>query len=174
MQYVVDGAARMQRMIDEMMALSRFQGSRVEWSEFALADALDEARKNLEVSIAETGATVRGDDLPTVSGDAGLVARLLQNLIDNAIKNARPGVPPVVVADNGCGMGEAYLDRIFRPFYRGAGEKPPEDDGIGVGLSICRRIVRAHGGEITVDSTLGEGTTFRFTLPPEPIGGEYT
>jgi len=80
----------------------------------------------------------------------------------------------VVVADNGCGMGEAYLDRIFRPFYRGAGEKPPEDDGIGVGLSICRRIVRAHGGEITVDSTLGEGTTFRFTLPPEPIGGEYT
>ncbi len=182
MTYVADGSRRMQRMIDEMMSLSRVKGSQVEWGEFSLDDAVAEASESLSVTLAESGATVEAEDLPVVNGDAGLVARLLQNLIDNAIKYARPGVPPhvrvtaeradhgwvVSVADNGVGMKQAYLERIFRPFHRGAGSKPKEGDSIGVGLSICKRIARAHGGDMRVESVLGEGSTFRFTLPPEP------
>jgi signal transduction histidine kinase len=119
------------------------------------------------------------ENLPTVEGDPTQMRQLFQNMIGNALKFHRPGVPPVVrvcdkitpdnhqvvieVQDNGIGFEEQYLDRMFQPFQRlnGAGQY----EGSGIGLAICRKIVERHGGAITARSKLNEGSTFIITLP---------
>ena len=125
------------------------------------------------------------DDLPTVTADPMQMRQLFQNLIGNALKFHRPGVPPVIrirgkrlpdaesrtlggglqvtVDDNGIGFEEQHLDRIFAPFQRLHGRDAYP--GTGMGLAICRRIAERHGGTITAASTPGQGSTFVVTLP---------
>jgi signal transduction histidine kinase len=130
----------------------------------------------LRASLEETGAELVVDPLPTVSADPRQLARLLQNLISNAMKftgAARPVVHvtaretsdgvEVSVIDNGIGIDPADRERIFKMFHRpvnGAGVH-----GTGIGLAICERIVERHGGRIWVDAAAGGGSAFRFTLP---------
>jgi light-regulated signal transduction histidine kinase (bacteriophytochrome) len=117
--------------------------------------------------------------MPVLPVDRGMMVRLFQNLIGNAIKYRNPDVAPVVhisaeqralewvisIRDNGIGFDQAYASSIFMPFKRlHTAEKYP---GTGVGLAICRRIVQSQGGRIWAESTPGEGTTFSFTLPAE-------
>ncbi|WP_254767414.1 PAS domain-containing sensor histidine kinase [Salinilacihabitans rarus] len=173
--YAVDGADRMREMIDGLLEYSRVKTRSDPFEPVDLDVVLDEALSNLEVRIAESGAEITADDLPTVEGDADQLRRLFQNLVDNAIEysdgtprvhvgSERAGAEWVVsVRDEGVGIAPDEQERIFEVFQRLHGRD--EHPGTGIGLALCRRIVERHGGEIRVDSDPGEGSTFSFTLP---------
>jgi light-regulated signal transduction histidine kinase (bacteriophytochrome) len=136
---------------------------------------LHEALDNLQTAIAETGARVTHDPLPTLVADASQLRQLLQNLIGNALKFHGQGRPEVHVAatrmpaawlfrvtDNGIGIDPEYFERVFVIFQRLHGRRAYP--GTGVGLAICKKIVERHGGRIWVESKPGAGATFSFTL----------
>jgi two-component system, sensor histidine kinase and response regulator len=174
--YAVDGAKRMQALINDLLAYSRVGTKARPFEPTDCNRIADIALGNLAIAIAETGVKVTRDALPTVQGDASQLLQLFQNLIANAIKFKR-GDPATVhitaqpegafwrfsVSDNGIGIAQEYFDRIFVLFQRlhGRGDYP----GTGIGLAICKKIVERHGGEISVQSTLDEGSTFSFTIP---------
>jgi PAS domain S-box-containing protein len=174
--YTVDGAFRMQRMIQDLLTYSRVGTKGKEFEMMDSAHALGQAVANLFGVIDESGAIVSNDDLPKVKADETQIAQLFQNLIDNAIK-FRGKEPPRVhigvkkkagewlfsVHDNGIGIDSQYAERIFVIFQRlHEKEKYP---GTGIGLSICKRIVERHGGRIWMKSKPGKGATFFFTIP---------
>ena len=131
---------------------------------------------NLQSSVQDTNAQITCDELPTVAGDKPQLVQLLQNLISNAIKfhdepppkihisaKQKDGHWVVSIRDHGIGVAPKYHDRIFEFFRRiHSRDRFP---GTGIGLAICKRVVERHGGRIWVESTLGEGSTFFFTLP---------
>ena len=176
-QYALDGAARMQRLIHDLLQYSRAGTQALEKQSVPAESLVDAALKNLEVIIRETGAQVHYETLPVVEADPTKTTQVFQNLIGNAVKFRKPDVRPDVaihaemdgnawkfsVADNGIGFDRAHEDRIFEIFQRlhGSGQY----DGNGIGLSICRRIIENHGGRLWADSELGVGSTFYFTLP---------
>lgn len=189
--FAVDGATRMQRLIDGLLIYSRV-GTRVK--EFEPTDCemiLGQCLSNLQVAIGERGAVITHDPLPTVMADHLQLTQLFQNLIDNAIKFRRGEEPPRIhisakpiaesgirnaelnselkdgwvfsVHDNGIGIAPEYADRIFVIFQRlHDREKYP---GTGIGLAVCKKIVERHGGSIWVESEPGKGATFYFTIP---------
>jgi light-regulated signal transduction histidine kinase (bacteriophytochrome) len=181
--YTVDGANRMQRMINDLLAYSRV-GTR--GKPFELTDCqaiLDQVLVNLKVAIEEGSAAITQDLLPIVMADESQMAQLFQNLIDNAIKFRGEASPRVHISaeqkekdwvfsvrDNGIGIDPQYHERIFMIFQRlhDRGEYP----GTGMGLAICKKIVERHGGRIWVESELGKGSTFYFTISKH--GGEKT
>ncbi|MBD1999791.1 response regulator [Leptolyngbya sp. FACHB-541] len=180
--YAVDGTVRMQELIQALLSYSRI-GTR--GKEFRLTDcnsALDRALENLRLAIAETEAVITHDPLPELMADSIQLSQLFQNLLGNALK-FRSDRPPVIhigavqkeeswlfsVQDNGIGMETKYGDRIFAIFQRlHSRTKYP---GSGIGLAISKKIVERHGGQIWVESTPGEGTTFYFTIP---VGDQAT
>ncbi|MDQ3942998.1 MAG: ATP-binding protein [Actinomycetota bacterium] len=174
--YAVDGANRMQILINDLLAYSRV-GTRGE----ALAptdtgSVFDVACANLMRAIEDSGAEVTSGELPSVLGDQSQLVQLFQNLLSNAIKFRRSEGPVKVhvgaerwdgewlfsVRDNGIGMEPQYLERIFIIFQRLHGKG--EYSGTGIGLAICKKIVERHGGKIWVESEPGKGSTFYFTL----------
>jgi len=174
--YAVDGAKRMQALINDLLAYSRVGTKARPFEPTDCNRLVDIVLGNLAIAIAEMGAQITCDPLPTVKGDASQLLQLFQNLIANAIKFKR--IDPVEVhiaaqaegefwrfsvSDNGIGIAAEYFDRIFVLFQRlhGRGDHP----GTGIGLAICKKVVERHGGRITVQSTLGEGSTFSFTIP---------
>ena len=175
--FAVDGAKRMQALIQDLLAYSRIGAKEDVHSRVDLNETMARVLKDLEVAVADAGATVQADPLPTVTAEPAELAQLLSNLVGNALKFRRPGVPPVVqvsarhlgdrweiaVRDNGIGLEPKYADRIFQIFQRLHTRQ--EYPGTGIGLAICKRIVERHGGAIRVESIPGEGTTFSFTLP---------
>jgi PAS domain S-box-containing protein len=175
-QYAVDGAQRMQRLIDDLLLYSRVGSQASDRSELAADDALDEAIANIDSSIQESGAIIEREALPRVQADHGQLVQLFQNLLSNAIKFRGEATPRVsvraerkknewifAVSDNGIGIDPKYHDRVFIIFQRLHGRA--EYAGTGIGLALCKRIVERHGGRIWIESTLGEGTTVYFTLP---------
>ncbi|MCC9077165.1 PAS domain S-box protein [Litorilinea aerophila] len=177
--YTVDGATRMKRLINDLLAYSRV-GTR--GREFAATDcnqALQQAMANLAVAIEENQAQIIAEPLPTVWADQAQLVQLFQNLINNAIK-FRKEEPPrihvwatrqpngwrIAVQDNGIGIDPAYHERIFVIFQRLHAKT--EYPGTGIGLALCKRIVERHGGRIWVESEPGQGTTFFFELPDRP------
>jgi PAS domain S-box-containing protein len=174
--HAVEGANRMQTLINDLLAFSRLGTRRQQFAPTAVADALRAALANLAVAIHETGASVTYADLPTVQADATQLTQLLQNLIGNAIK-FRGDQPPAIhigaerlanawqisVRDNGIGIDPQYFERIFVVFQRLHTRRAYP--GTGIGLALCKKIVERHGGRIWVDSTPGQGTVFSFTLP---------
>ncbi|USX54723.1 ATP-binding protein [Lentzea sp. HUAS12] len=175
--FAVDGAKRMQRLINDLLAFSRVGRHRDEQVVVAAADLVEEARGNLSHVLEESGAVVEVGTLPEVQGEARLLTAVFQNLIGNAVKfhgdqpphvwvDAEPGEDGMwefSVRDNGIGIEEQYAERVFVIFQRlHAKETYP---GTGIGLSMCRKIVEHHGGRIWLDTTATGGTTFRFTLP---------
>jgi PAS domain S-box-containing protein len=177
MDFAVDGAERMQAMIEALLAYSRVQTQGEEFTRTDTAAVVDETRRDLSLRIEETGAEVRASHLPTVEADRTQLGQLFQNLIENAIDHAGDGMPTVeitaqegdesiefAVADDGVGIPEADQERIFEIFKSGhRGSEVP--GGTGIGLAVCERIVHRHGGDIWVDSAPGDGATFRFTIP---------
>jgi PAS domain S-box-containing protein len=176
MGYVVDGAARMKQLIEDLLAYSRVGTRAREMQPVALEAPLRRAIGNLRAAIQEAGASVTFDALPTVRGDEMQLAQLFQNLIGNALKFRSASVPRihvsslerenewvVAVTDNGIGIEPAYFERIFMVFQRlhNKGEYP----GTGIGLAICKKVVERHGGRIWVESRPGEGSAFHFALP---------
>jgi len=140
-----------------------------------LEKCAERALSHLRLALEESGAEVKVESLPWVKGDETQLAQLLQNLVGNAVK-FRGERPPrirvsatceedtvtVTVEDNGIGIEPQYYERIFAIFQRLHGKE--EYPGTGIGLSICKKIVERHGGRIWVESTRGQGSTFRFTL----------
>jgi len=176
MSYIVDGAARMKQLIEDLLAYSRVGTKGKEFRPVALEAPLKRAITNLRAAIEESGAAVTWDPLPSVEADEAQLAQLFQNLLGNALKFRGPSVPRVhvgaveresewqiQVADNGIGIEPQYFERIFMVFQRlhAMGDYP----GTGIGLAICRKVVERHGGRIWVESKLGEGSRFIFTLP---------
>jgi len=174
--FAVDGASRMQRLIQDLLTYSRVGTKGKDLLDISSEDALQQALKNLRGAIEDSGALVTHDPLPKVLADEMQLIQLFQNLVGNAIKYQRPGVPHVhisvamndknkwifAVQDNGLGIDSQYFERIFGMFQRL--HKREEFAGTGIGLAICKKIVERHGGNISVESQPGKGSTFRFAL----------
>lgn len=176
MGFIVDGALRMQRLINDLLTFSRVGSRGKGFQPVDLAASVDQVRINLRAAIDESGALISTGTLPVVNADATQMEQLLQNLIGNAIKFRKGPAPSVhidarredaawriTVQDDGIGIDARYAERIFVIFQRlhTAAEYP----GTGIGLAICKKIVERHGGQIGVHSTPGEGASFSFTLP---------
>ena len=175
-RYAVDGANRMQWLINDLLAYSRVTSQEQVFEEVDCTKVLEEVMSNLQLSIEESQAVVTHDPLPTVMADGGQLGQLFQNLIANAI-TFHGEEPPAVhvsaerkanewlfsVRDNGVGLDPQYAERIFVIFQRLHDRE--EYPGTGIGLAICKKVVERHGGRIWVVSQIGQGATFHFTLP---------
>ena len=182
--FAVDGGKRMDQLIHDLLDYSRITTKGETFRATTSAEALEEALENLKLRIEETGAEITHDDLPEVTADRSQLVRVFQNLIGNALKYCDPQCPPRIhvgarhgkgtwnfsVADNGIGIGKEHFEKIFAVFQRLHGREVYE--GTGIGLSICKRIVERHGGRIWVDSEVGKGSTFHFTLAVAPPSRE--
>jgi len=178
--HAVDGAARMESLIDGLLAFSRVGTRGEKFANVECSKALETALKNLASAVRESGAEVTCDPLPAVRGDAVQLASLFQNLIGNALK-FRGTAPPRVhvgahqdgahwrlsVRDNGIGIDPRHFERIFGVFQRLHTRR--EYPGTGIGLAVCKKIVERHGGRIWLESQPGEGATFYFSLPPAQV-----
>lgn len=177
--YTVEGVTRMQRLINDLLAYSRVGTRGKDPTEVDLEKVLAPTLANLDHAIKESNAVITYDRLPTVTGDEGQLAQLLQNLIANAIKFHGDDAPRIHIGmkadgacwriwvkDNGIGIDPQYFERIFVIFQRlHPREKYP---GTGIGLAICKKIVERHGGKIWVESTPGGGSTVLFTIARKP------
>jgi signal transduction histidine kinase len=173
----VEGTRRMEQRIDGLLALAQIDKPGEEFCPTNLETVLADVLADLHSQLAAAGATVQHDPLPTVRGNAGQLCALLQNLLTNAVKYRHPERRPAIrlsatkgreqweirVVDNGIGIAEQHHEDIFKVFRRLHTEA--EYEGIGLGLAVCRKIVERHGGRMWVESALGEGATFVFTLP---------
>jgi PAS domain S-box-containing protein len=174
--YAVDGAARMQILINDLLKYSQMGSQGQSFERVDCTAVLKNVLRNLQVAIAESNAVITYDPLPPVNADVTQLTQLFQNLIGNALKFRR-GDPPQIhvgvertnskwlfsVRDNGIGIESQYTNRIFIIFQRL--HSKTEYSGTGMGLAICKKIVEWHGGKLWVESTPGEGSTFYFTLP---------
>ncbi len=184
-EFAVDGAKRMQALIDDLLAFSRVGRADREPVLVSCAAALSQARVNVAGEIRRSGASVEATDLPSVRAELSLITSLFQNLISNAIK-FRGDKPPVVqisadraddywlfsVADNGIGVEPEYADRIFVIFQRLHDRAAYA--GTGIGLAMCRKIVEHYGGRIWLDTSYRDGARFCFTLPVAAAADEET
>jgi PAS domain S-box-containing protein len=174
--YAVDGASRMHLLVNDLLAYSRVGTHGKPFESTDCTAVIAEAVTNLQAAVAESGAEVTWNDLPTVMADATQLVQLFQNLVGNAIKFRSTDTPRVRIAavqeadeyvfsvqDNGIGIDREYADRIFVIFQRL--HDKDQYPGTGIGLAICKKIVERHGGRIWVESALGEGAKFSFTVP---------
>ena len=173
--YAVDGAERMKQLINDLLAFSRLGRPSLQ-DGVDLDVVLGMVLVNLDTAIKEASATVTSDPLPTLTAARTEMLQLFQNLIGNAVKFRRDGVPPVVVVtcrdegdhwafsvrDNGIGMDEQYSAKVFTPFKRLHDRS--KYAGSGIGLAVAQKIVHRYGGRIRFNSVPGEGTTFHFTI----------
>jgi len=174
--YAVDGAARMQNLINDLLEFSRVTTRAGEPQPTDSELVLNQVQSNLDLYIKQNKATVSYDPLPEVLADNTQLAQVFQNLVINGIKFHGEEVPKVHVSaekkekewvfsvqDNGIGINPQYSEKIFEVFKRL--HKKEEYPGTGIGLAICKKIVERHSGCIWVESELGKGSTFYFTLP---------
>jgi PAS domain S-box-containing protein len=175
--FIVEGAERMERLIHDLLDFSRVEARGADFFvKMSCDEALDDAIRNLHSLIQESGAIITRRGLPSISGDPVQMTRLLQNLLVNSIKYRSAEVPCIHVAaekkgkewlfsvrDNGIGIEQQYAEKVFGIFK--CLEPRDKRSGSGMGLAICRKIVSRHEGRIWVESALGKGATFYFTLP---------
>jgi PAS domain S-box-containing protein len=173
---IVGGTERMRDLLADLLAYTEVGAALQETGETVDLNAVMETvRQDLKASIDESGASVAAAQLPALNVHRAHVVSLFQNLIGNAIKYRGPEAPRIHVAaerkdgnlqfavsDNGLGIEPAYHEKIFIAFKRLHGNTIP---GTGIGLAICQRVVERYGGRIWVESELGRGSTFIFTLP---------
>lgn len=184
---MLDAAMRMRTLIGDLLAYSQIATSATSFAPTSLAAVAREVVADLETAIADADGRIDVGTLPAIDADASQMRQLFQNLLGNALKFRRPGVPPVVrlgaslsddgvctitVTDNGIGFRQEHDEKIFRMFERL--HSRAQFQGSGMGLAICRKIVERHGGTIAATSTAGEGTTFVVTLPVTQSTVEYS
>lgn len=181
-EFAVDGAKRMQRLIQDLLGFSRVGRATGEDVDVDLAEACATALSTLDAAVEESGATVEVGELPVVRGQQTLLVQLFQNLLGNALKFRDPDRAPRVsvgavrrdegwelwCSDNGIGIDQQYADRVFVIFQRLHAKDAYE--GTGIGLALCKKIVEFHGGQIWLEE-VDEGTTVRWTVPdPREVG----
>jgi len=178
LSFAADGARRMQRLIADLLAYCQVGAATLALAEVDVRDIAENALRDLQASLLEAGGQVTILELPKLPGDARQLHSLFLNLIGNAIKY-RGDEPPRVdisatrkgsrfcfdVADNGIGIEPRFARRVFDVFQRLHSRSKYE--GSGIGLSICRKVVEAHGGQIWVEPRKPRGCVFRFTLPAD-------
>jgi light-regulated signal transduction histidine kinase (bacteriophytochrome) len=176
----------MQALINDLLTFSRVGRLNATYVDVALEESLDGAIGNLESAIEESGAEiVRTGPLPRVFGDPTLLTMLWQNLVGNAVKFRKPDQPPRIVvacepgvgeqqdqwsfsvSDNGIGIADEFVDKVFVIFQRLHARETY--GGTGIGLALCKKIVEHHGGTIWIDTSYPDGVRFRFTLPVKPM-----
>jgi PAS domain S-box-containing protein len=175
-EYIVDGVNRMHRLLDDLLEYSRITSGSKKYVNVDLEEVLEECYNNLKVAIQESNAVIDSDPLPVVVANRTQMIQLFQNLISNAIKFRSEKTPIIhisaynnedkhifAVIDNGIGIDLKYQEQIFKVFQRLHSRS--EYDGTGIGLSLTKKIVQHHNGNIWVKSELGKGSTFFFTLP---------
>ncbi len=183
-QYAVDGALRMQTLVQDLLAFSRVGRHEPDRQSTDCNAVVAAAVQNLEAAISESGVQISCDDLPVILADGSQLLQVFQNLIGNAIK-FRGSDPPVIrvsahqeakswvfsVSDNGIGIAPEHSEIIFAIFKRlhARAEYP----GSGIGLSICKKIIERQGGKIWVEPGRGQGSTFQFTIPIAGPGRQY-
>ena len=186
LERMLNAAERMQRLITDLLHFSRVNTRTNPFQEVNLKEVVNGVLSDLEIAIEKSSAIIKVNNLPTLEADETQMRQLFQNLISNAIKFRQPSKPPIIeinsqiqhrkahltstpgdtfatitVKDNGIGFDDKYANKIFQIFQRLEGKKY---EGSGIGLAICKRIANRHGGDIVVESTLGEGTIFTITL----------
>ncbi len=176
-EHLVNGAKRMQTLVQDLLAYSRVGTQPIRFESVDLERVLHDVLESMRVGVIERRARITHDPLPTLQGDVGKLGQVLQNLIGNALKFAKPEQSPSIhisawrlgqdwifsVRDDGIGFDTQYAERIFLVFQRlhQVGTYP----GTGIGLAVCKRIVEAHGGRIWAESEIDVGSAFSFTLP---------
>lgn len=173
----VSAAQRMQVFVQDVLNLMSAAAAEQVFERVSLETVLAAALIELTLIVAESGAMIAHDPLPTVKGNEAGLVRLFFNLISNSIKYRRAETPRIYISveqrdnfwqfafkDNGIGIEPEYWDRIFTVFKRLHGREYP---GSGVGLALCKRVVEYHGGKIWLESIAGEGSTFFFTIPKD-------
>lgn len=188
--FAVDGAKRMQVLINDLLTFSRAGRLNATSAQVSLEDALASALTNLDTLLESSGAEIvrQGRPLPQVLGDPTLLSMLWQNLLGNAMKFRRPEVNPrivvdcgptddgtswlISVSDNGIGIAPEFVEKVFVIFQRLHGRE--EYGGTGIGLALCKKIVEHHGGLIWIDTAYTEGTRFHLTLPVVQEAGPDT
>jgi chemotaxis family two-component system sensor kinase Cph1 len=177
--FAVEGVSLMQTLIDDVLTYSKVDLQGIEWQLTNVQDSLDQALGNLRGRIAETGAVITVDPLPTIVADGTQLMQLFQNLIGNAIKFRKVEETPHIhigvqrqedqwlfsVVDNGIGFDPQFAERIFVIFQRL--HTRDEYPGSGMGLAICKKIIECHRGRIWVEAVPDQGATFYFTIPVE-------
>lgn len=178
--FAVDGATRMQRLINDLLAYSRVGRKDTKFVPVNCEEVLDSVRKSLQGAIRESGAQIEASTLPTIMADPTQIWQLFHNLIGNALK-FRGEQPPCIrvdvrrenamwafsVSDNGIGIDPRYKEKIFAIFSRLHG--PTEFSGTGIGLAIAKKVIDRLGGKIWVESAPGQGSTFHFSLPEQSL-----
>ena len=178
-EYVVEAAQRMQQMILDLLEYSRIMTTSKKFIKIDSNEALNTALFYLKSLIEDCNIEITRDELPKIVADQGQLTKVFQNLISNSIKFSKPDEPPKIhisaelskknseyifsVQDNGIGMDSQYVERIFTIFQRL--HTLDEYKGTGIGLAVVKRIIERHGGRVWVESELGVGSTFYFTLP---------
>lgn len=185
LKHIIDGAKRMQNLVNDILDLSRTGGDEANLEQIDLTECVQEAKEAQESVIESCRASITQDDLPEMRADKVLVRQIFTNLIANALKFATPDVIPKIhisaeqgvdgiwvfgVEDNGIGIDHQYAEIIFEPFKRLQGRD--HSDGTGIGLAICKRAVMHHQGLIWHEPAPGGGSIFKFTLKSSPIGDD--
>lgn len=171
----------MKTLINDLLQLSRVTSKARPFERVSIKAAIDDALADLETRIKESDGTVNVGPMPEIEAEPTQMRQLFQNLIGNALKYRKPGVPPVVIvsavplsepgfngyrfeiSDNGIGFEEKFSDKIFQVFQRLHARG--EYEGTGIGLAICEKIVTRHNGRIRVTSTPDVGSVFTVELP---------
>jgi light-regulated signal transduction histidine kinase (bacteriophytochrome) len=175
--YAFDGATRMSTMMKDLLTYARAGGQDIKPEPLDLQGVLEYVKANLKTSIEESKAAITADPLPTVTADASQMRQVFQNLLANALKFRADDRPPEIhigvakkdgmwviqVRDNGIGIDPKQVNRVFVVFQKLHSRQ--KYAGSGIGLAICKKIVERHGGRICVESTVGVGSMFYFTLP---------
>jgi light-regulated signal transduction histidine kinase (bacteriophytochrome) len=175
--YTLEGARRMQQLITDLLAFSRIGTQSRPMQPTDVTVILERVIRNVHALIEDSGATIVAGDLPTVVADESQLTQVFQNLIGNAVKFRCEERPPRVevaaerrnglwafrVADNGIGIAPHHAERVFQMFQRL--HERGRYDGSGIGLAIAKKIIERHGGRLWLESAVGEGSTFYFTIP---------
>jgi PAS domain S-box-containing protein len=174
--FAVEGAKRMDKMISDLLEYSRIGNQEREFEYLQSEKILETVLMNLKSAIEDTNALITHDPLPLIFANEQMMIHLFQNLISNSIKYHGEKNPEIhisadnvndeyifAIKDNGIGIDENHLERIFTIFQRLHTRE--EYEGTGIGLAIVQKIVQKHRGKIWVESRLGKGTTFYFTIP---------
>lgn len=185
LQIIKDEADRLLRLVNDLLSLSKIEGNRTE--KFLrkepgnLAESINGVLKNFIHQAAIVGINLSfrnfAPNLPPIPYDPDAIEQIIINLVDNAIKYTKDGgIVQVIledeedhvtisVVDSGIGIPLEDLNRIFERFYRVDKARSREQGGTGLGLSIVKHLVESHGGKLSVESKVGEGSTFSFILP---------
>ena len=185
-QYFLDMALtesdRMTRIVSDLLVLSRLDNKRTQWKleTFDLCRSVSRLIEVMRVDIEAREHTVTftaEENIPQITADRERIEQVIVNVLSNSVKYTPEGGKIDVsvmaadekvsfrVKDNGIGIPEEDLDRIFERFYRVEKSRTSEMGGTGLGLAIARELIEAHGGDIQIDSRLGEGTSVTVTLP---------